>query len=202
MATLDLPYPLLHGLEDAQSNFEWLSLKWPTVGSGATGPSGPAGPQGPAGTPGANGGAATVVAIGDGVSQAFTVTHGLGTSSVQVTVYRTAVPYDEVEADVEHTDANTVTIRTTLVPALNEYTVVCAGPGATGGGGGSDAYYVYDGTGTPATSWTVTHNLGKFPSVSVVDTGGNWLLPDVHYVNTNQLTVSLASPTTGKAYMN
>lgn len=65
-----------------------------------------------------------------------------------------------------------------------------------------DLTYVYDGTGSPATSWAVNHNLGKYPAVMVVDTGNTVLEADVRYVNINQLTVTFASPTTGKAYLN
>jgi hypothetical protein len=40
-----------------------------------------------------------------------------------------------------------------------------------GGGGGSDAYYRHVQS-VAAAVWTVVHNLGKFPSVSVVDSTG------------------------------
>ena len=67
---------------------------------------------------------------------------------------------------------------------------------------GGDANFVYDGTGVPTISWTVTHNLGKYPSVMVVDTGNTVLEVNVHYVSVNQLTITFASPTSGKAYLN
>lgn len=38
------------------------------------------------------------------------VTHNLGTRHVSVTVFNSAAPYNEVECDVEHTDANSVTL--------------------------------------------------------------------------------------------
>jgi hypothetical protein len=69
------------------------------------------------------------------------------------------------------------------------------------GGGSGDLSFVFTQLSAAAT-WNVVHNLGKYPSVSVVDTGGNELLVTVLYIDANTLTISLASPTSGKAYMN
>jgi hypothetical protein len=71
----------------------------------------------------------------------------------------------------------------------------------SGGGTGSDAHYTYTQT-TPAAAWNVAHMLGKFPSVDVVDTGGNEILTDVDYVDANHVTISFSNATAGKAYMN
>jgi hypothetical protein len=51
-------------------------------------------------------------------------------------------------------------------------------------------------------TWVILHNLGKFPSVSVVDTGNSVILPNVQYDNNNQVTLIFGSPTSGKAYLN
>jgi hypothetical protein len=50
-------------------------------------------------------------------------------------------------------------------------------------------------------NWTITHNLGFPPSVSVVDSGGNHVVGDVNYVSANVLTVSFSSPFGGSAYL-
>lgn len=50
--------------------------------------------------------------------------------------------------------------------------------------------------------WTVTHGLGKFPAVTVVDSGNTVLIPDVHYDSTSQVTISFGMATSGKAYLN
>ena len=55
---------------------------------------------------------------------------------------------------------------------------------------------------TLAAVWVITHNLGQYPSVTVVDTGGTIILPDVHYDSAIQITVTFAAPTSGKAYLN
>lgn len=51
-------------------------------------------------------------------------------------------------------------------------------------------------------TWVLTHNLGKYPSVDVVDSGGNVVWPDVQYTDLNTVTLNFASPTSGKAYLN
>jgi hypothetical protein len=56
--------------------------------------------------------------------------------------------------------------------------------------------------GTPATTWTITHNLGKFPSVSVVDTADTQVYGDVEYIDDNSLRVTFSAAFGGKAYLN
>lgn len=54
---------------------------------------------------------------------------------------------------------------------------------------------------TSSSTWTITHNLGFFPAVSVVDSGGNYVVGDVNYVSQNVVTVSFSSSFGGKAYL-
>lgn len=54
---------------------------------------------------------------------------------------------------------------------------------------------------TSSSTWTITHNLGFFPAVSVVDSGGNYVVGDVTYVSQNVVTVSFSSSFGGKAYL-
>jgi hypothetical protein len=53
-----------------------------------------------------------------------------------------------------------------------------------------------------ATVWVVTHNLDKFPSVTVVDSGGNFVETDVVYIDPNTVNVVLSYAISGKAYLN
>lgn len=69
------------------------------------------------------------------------------------------------------------------------------------GGGGSDKYYVHTQSSAAAT-WVVTHSLGKKPDVSVVDTLGEKVEPDVQYDSDDQVTLSFSSASTGEAYFN
>jgi hypothetical protein len=53
---------------------------------------------------------------------------------------------------------------------------------------------------TSAATWTISHNLGFFPSVSVVDNGGNMVIGDVLYITENQVSISFSASFGGKAY--
>lgn len=64
-----------------------------------------------------------------------------------------------------------------------------------------DRTYVHT-QGTGAATWVVTHSLGKFPAVEVVDTGNTKLIPDVHYDDVTQVTLSFGAPVSGKAFVN
>lgn len=55
---------------------------------------------------------------------------------------------------------------------------------------------------TPATIWVVVHNLGKHPSVSVVDSAGTAWIAEVSYTDVNTLEIRHAAPFSGKAYLN
>lgn len=50
--------------------------------------------------------------------------------------------------------------------------------------------------------WNVTHNLGKFPSVSVVDSANDEVIGEVTYIDTNSLTIKFTAAFSGKAYLN
>jgi hypothetical protein len=65
--------------------------------------------------------------IGDGTTTSIVVTHNLGTTDVQVRVFRVASPFDEVEPDVQHTSTNTVTIIFAVAPTSGQYRAVVQG---------------------------------------------------------------------------
>jgi hypothetical protein len=52
-----------------------------------------------------------------------------------------------------------------------------------------------------ASTWTINHNLGYYPSVSVVDSGESLVVGDVTYISTNTLSVSFNASFGGKAYL-
>lgn len=61
--------------------------------------------------------------------------------------------------------------------------------------------YVHDQQ-VASSTWVVVHNMGKKPSVSIVDTADDEVIGSVTYNSNNQLTISFSSPTSGKAYLN
>jgi hypothetical protein len=60
-------------------------------------------------------------------STSYSITHGLDTTDVIVQIYQAASPYAQVEADVKHTDADTVTIDFAVAPSAGEFKVVVIG---------------------------------------------------------------------------
>ena len=56
--------------------------------------------------------------------------------------------------------------------------------------------------GTPLATWSVTHNLGKKPAVSCIDTSGNEVYGIVDYINDNQVTIAFTAPTGGTVTCN
>ena len=62
--------------------------------------------------------------VGNGSSQAITVTHNLNTRDVIVSVYDNSSPYAEVVCDVEHTSTTAITLNFTVAPTSNQYRVV------------------------------------------------------------------------------
>lgn len=51
-------------------------------------------------------------------------------------------------------------------------------------------------------TWTINHNLGKYPSVMVVDSAGSVVIGDISYVTINQIIVYFSGTFSGKAYLN
>jgi hypothetical protein len=50
--------------------------------------------------------------------------------------------------------------------------------------------------------WTITHNLGSYPSVTVVDSGNTVVIGEVDYTNANILTITFSAAFSGCAFLN
>lgn len=61
--------------------------------------------------------------------------------------------------------------------------------------------YIHDQM-SSADTWTINHNLDKYPSVSVVDSAGSLVIGDVQYISRNALVVTFIGEFSGKAYLN
>ena len=66
---------------------------------------------------------------------------------------------------------------------------------------GGDLNFTYTQAST-ALVWNITHNLGKNPSVSVADSAGSWVVGQVDYINSNELTITFNAAFQGVAYLN
>lgn len=71
--------------------------------------------------------------------------------------------------------------------------------GPSGPAGGSS--YVHD-QAVPAATWIVTHNLNRYPSVTVVDSANTEVEGEVIYTSANVITLNFGSAFGGKAYLN
>ena len=56
--------------------------------------------------------------------------------------------------------------------------------------------------GVPATVWNIQHNLGKFPSVSVINNNNIVINGEVTYIDNNNVQINFSAGFTGKAYLN
>ncbi|HOP80067.1 MAG TPA: hypothetical protein PLZ21_05810 [Armatimonadota bacterium] len=50
--------------------------------------------------------------------------------------------------------------------------------------------------------WRIEHNLGGYPSVTIVDSSGRYVIGNVQYLNENTIEVSFSASFAGKAYLN
>jgi hypothetical protein len=64
-----------------------------------------------------------------------------------------------------------------------------------------DAYFIFEQM-LPSGYWIVTHNLGKNPSVTVVDSAGTVVIGEIQYISNNELTLTFSGEFSGKAYLN
>lgn len=67
--------------------------------------------------------------------------------------------------------------------------------------GSSETTFVWP-QNNPLATWTVPHNLNRFPCVSVVDPAGFKIQPDVLYVDENVVQIIHATAIAGTAYLN
>lgn len=64
-----------------------------------------------------------------------------------------------------------------------------------------DKTYVHD-QGVASATWSITHNLNKKPSVTVVDSAENVVIGEIEYNNDTSITITFSGAFSGKAYLN
>lgn len=62
-------------------------------------------------------------------------------------------------------------------------------------------WYIHE-QGIASDVWEINHNLNKYPSVTVVDSGDNVVIGYVTYVDKNNVIVNFNGAFKGKAYLN
>lgn len=66
---------------------------------------------------------------------------------------------------------------------------------------GNDRHYVHTQM-SPSSEWDITHNLMKYPSVSVVDSAGNLVVGEVTHLSANRLILTFSGAFSGTCYCN
>lgn len=65
---------------------------------------------------------------------------------------------------------------------------------------GNAGSYIHE-QAVPATTWSVVHNLARFPQVTTVDSAGTVVEGDIQYLDNNNIEVNFAAPFSGRAFI-
>lgn len=95
---------------------------------------------------------------------------------------------DDLEAEVQ--------ARSEAVAALRERI-----EGIEGGGTGVKTSYIHEAK-SESNQWTIIHNMGRFPSVTLVDSTNTVIYGVVRYENENKIIVNFSAAISGKAFLN
>ena len=127
-------------------------------------------------------------------SATWSISHNLGYSYPNVTIYDGSNNKVMLPADVTSVDQNTTQV-TFATPELG-YALVSVGGISTGT---ADRYLHTQNA--PTGSWIIDHNLGyKFPNIDVYDVNDEQLIPQkVKAVSLNRIQIDFATPTSGNA---
>lgn len=103
----------------------------------------------------------------------------------------------------ELSDGVVVTVEEPTPPALamgapscEVFVVPVAGPQGTPGAAIGTFSFIQS---SPASAWTVPHNLHRHPNISYIDPSGFVWIPDVEHISIDVAYLSFPSPTTGEA---
>jgi hypothetical protein len=126
--------------------------------------------------------------------------------STNVTVTETASPEVVIETTEQNISVNTtesvsIEVEQVVRPDVSVSAVTIPKIVVGGAGGSGDVHYIFP-QDIPSALWTITHNLNKKPSVTVVSSADTVMYGDITYLNTNKLTITFSAPFSGKAYLN
>lgn len=104
----------------------------------------------------------------------------------------TTVNVNSVTNTVTVTENGSTTVVT--VPVTSTVTALTAGPQGPPGGAAYEFVQA-----SPATIWTINHNLGYRPSVEILDAGSQEIDAEVAHPSVNQTVVTLNPASAGLA---
>ena len=110
-------------------------------------------------------------------------------------VLRVAEKFDGLEEQAGSLDQLNTVAKSNLVVAINE---LAARPIGSGGSSSTGIAYTHVQLVAEAI-WTVNHNLGMRPAVTILDSGGTEVEADVMHMSANQLVIRFAIPISGTA---
>lgn len=96
-------------------------------------------------------------------------------------------------------DSYTLSVESQPVQVI---TLGIQGPQGPQGIPGTGASTFIFSQGTPQTTWSINHNLGQFPALTVVDSGGTVVVGTYNYVDSNNITLTFTVAFGGKAFLN
>lgn len=76
------------------------------------------------------------------------------------------------------------------------------GTPGTDGTNGTDATTFVFTQSAPSALWLIVHNLGRYPSVTVIDSSGSIAEGDITYTDGDTLSVAFSASFSGVAYLN
>ena len=117
------------------------------------------------------------------------------------TVVRIASPVTVVRESESRTTvvrpAHSTVIQTAGIPGPQGP----QGPPGEGSGGGEGAQFYVHTQMVASNVWTVNHNLGYRPAVTVYDTAPDQVFGEITHIDPNSLTITFSDAISGTAYM-
>lgn len=135
-------------------------------------------------------------------AQPYAVTLG---KAAQIDAGQAVTYIESGKAEVRKAVAEQVQIATTAATNAAESAISAAADAdraeAAAEGLVSDKTFVFE-QGEASDTWEIEHNLGKYPSVEIVDTAGNRFFPAVQWVDENNCIATMNGACKGKAFLN
>ena len=122
-----------------------------------------------------------------------TVKNNFGSNNLRISEVR-----EIYESNVK-IEATVGTIETSILEQMNN--TISSIPSEGGSNGGGDKSYIHNQISSQA-KWTIKHNLSKYPSIAITDSGGNQVTGDIKYIDLNTIEISFSGAFSGVAYLN
>lgn len=91
-----------------------------------------------------------------------------------------------------------------IAPAPGDYVqeiIYVPGSGTASGGGTAQVISYVHNQGVTSATWTINHNLGFYPNITVQDSTGTIVEGELNYTNRNTVIATFSSAFSGKAYL-